>query len=147
MENNIVSFEKYIRARDERVRKRAIDGIDREEVHRYYTGIIDVSIRHLTLLQRYFIEEYLAEIIVGFFLRGVDASKQYRTGRTTEDIEHSYTKDHFLEIYSLANDYRLSRHIGEWDLYSVSIIAEDLSLKWFRNGLAYGKRQRKLKLL
>ncbi|MED0673316.1 DUF2521 family protein [Aneurinibacillus aneurinilyticus] len=147
MENNIVSFEKYARTRDESIRKRVMNGIDRKEVHEYYASVIHVSIRHLTLLQRYLIEEYLTEIICEFFFRGVDASKQYEAGRTTEEIEHSYTKEHFSTIYSLANEYRLSRHIGEWDVYSVFIIAEDVALKWFRNGLSYGKKQRKLRLL
>jgi hypothetical protein len=147
MENNIIWFEEYAQIRDNYNRCKAMKGIDREEVHSYYKTIIQVSICHLTSLQRYLIEEYMAEIISEFFFRGVEASRQCKTGRTIEEIERSYTKDHLPKIYSLANDHRLSRHIGEWDFYSISIIAEDAALKWFRSGLAYGRKQRKLKLL
>jgi hypothetical protein len=146
MENNILSFAEHARVRGDSIRRKVMEGIDLEEVHRYYNTIIDVSIRHLTLLQRYLVEEYLAEIISEFFFRGVEASKQYKAGRTTSEIEQSCVRD-FGKVYALAHEFRLSRHLGEWDLYSVSIMAEDLAGKWFHNGLAYGKRQRKLRLL
>ncbi|MFT9850344.1 hypothetical protein [Aneurinibacillus sp. REN35] len=147
MENNIVSFEKHMRTRDESVRKRVLEWIDREEVHQYYIDIIEVSIRHLTRLQRYLVEEYLGEMIAECFFQGVDASKQYEAGYTTEEIESRYSKDQLSTIHSLMSNYRLYRHLGEWDLYSISIIAEDVARRWFRKGLAYGRKQRKLKLL
>ncbi|MED0738187.1 DUF2521 family protein [Aneurinibacillus thermoaerophilus] len=147
MDSNIVSFEERARIRNENMRKKIKDGIDIQEVRRYYYNTVEVSIRHLPLLQRYLVEEYLAEIIYEFFFQGVAASKLYKAGRTAEEIERSYSQQHLLSIYTLANDFNLMSRLGEWDFYSVSIIAEDLAAKWFRHGLVYGKKQRKLRLL
>lgn len=147
MENNIISFETHVRAREEMMREKLISGIDRKEVHDYYKNVIHASIDHLTRLQRYLVEEYLAEIITSFFVHGVDASREYGLGRTEEEIERDAMKRLFASVYTLLGNYRLSRYLNEWDLYSVSILAEDLAGRWFRSGLAYGRKQRKLRLL
>ncbi|MBN6187528.1 DUF2521 family protein [Aneurinibacillus sp. BA2021] len=146
MDDNVISFTERRRIRDEDARMRVMKWIDRGEVYQYYVDIIEVSIRHFTRLQRYVAEEYLSEVISESFFRGVHASRQYEAGWTTEDIVNRYNQDHAALLYSLASEYRLSRHLGEWDLYSVSIIAEDVTGKWFQKGLAYGRKQRKLKL-
>ncbi|BAU26067.1 hypothetical protein DFP93_13062 [Aneurinibacillus soli] len=147
MENNIVSFETHVRAREKMMREKLLSGIDRREVYQYYENVIRASIEHLTLLQRYIVEEYLAEIITSFFIHGVDASREYELGRTDKEIERAAMKRLFASIYSLSGDYRLSRHLNEWDLYSISVLAEDLAGRWFQHGLAYGRKQRKLRLL
>lgn len=147
MENNIVSFETHVRAREAMMREKLLSGIDRREVHQYYQNVIRTSIEHLPLLQRYIVEEYLAEIITFFFMQGVDASREYRLGRTDKEIERDAMKRWFASIYTLSEDYRLSRHLNEWDMYSISILAEDLAGRWFRHGLAYGRKRRKLRLL
>lgn len=147
METNIISFETHVRAREESMRERLLSGIDRKEVHEYYRNVIQASIDHLTRLQRYLVEEYLAEIITSFFIHGADASREYEWGRTEAEIERDAMKRLFASIYTLSGEYRLSRHLNEWDLYSVSILAEDLAGRWFRSGLAYGRKQRKLRLL
>ncbi|WCN37673.1 hypothetical protein [Aneurinibacillus uraniidurans] len=147
MENNIVSFETHVRAREAMMREKLLSGIDRQEVHQYYQNVIRTSIEHLPLLQRYIVEEYLAEIITFFFMQGVDASREYRLGRTDKEIERDAMKRWFASIYTLSEDYRLSRHLNEWDMHSISILAEDLAGRWFRHGLAYGRKRRKLRLL
>jgi hypothetical protein len=147
MNDNVVSFGEWAQAQNEMVKEKIISGIDRHEVNRYYDKVINVSIQHLSLLERYLIEGYLGEIIIRFFMIGAEASKQRLAGRTPEEIETVYSKDFYQCIYEIAGDFRINRHVGEWDAYSVSIMAEDLSVKWFRKGLEYGERQRKMRLL
>ncbi|WP_027415384.1 DUF2521 family protein [Aneurinibacillus terranovensis] len=145
--DNVVSFQQWSQEKDEWLREKVLDGIDGGEILNYCHTIIRPSISHLRFLQRYMVERFLLEIIAEFFYVGVQASKLYRTGRSGQEIEQMYEVRFALHIQEIADMFKVNRCIGEWDAYSVFIIAEDLSGKWFRKGMAYGEKQRKLRLL
>ncbi|WCK54795.1 hypothetical protein PP175_01795 [Aneurinibacillus sp. Ricciae_BoGa-3] len=145
--DNIVSFEQWSQNKVELLKERVVHGIDREEVKDYYRSIVSHSVGHMTLLQRYTVEQYLLEVLSEFFYLGAQASKQYRLKRTEEEIEQSVSGIFFDKLCTLAAEFHINRYLGEWDAYSISIIAEDLAAKWFRKGFTYGQKLRKLRLL
>jgi hypothetical protein len=145
--DNIVSFDQWSQNRADMLKEKVVHGIDRQEVKGYYQSIVSQSIGHMTLLQRYTVEQYLLQVVSEFFYLGTQASRQYRLERSTEEIEQSVSGTFFNKICTLSAEFHINRYIGEWDAYSVSIIAEDVAGKWFRKGLTYGQKLRKLRLL
>lgn len=147
MENNIVSFQKMAESRDEFLQQKALHGIDSKELNKYYDTVVRDSIQHYSFLQKYLAEEYLGETVIDSFTMGIRASKLRLDGKCIEDIEKVYSHDLQNMLAELSGKHQLYQYLRDWDVYSLSILAEDLSGKWFRKGVLYGEKQRKMKLM
>lgn len=147
MDNNIVSFEKMAENRDEFLQRKALLGIDSKELNKYYDTVVRDSIQHYSILQKYLAEEYLGETVIDSFTMGIRASKLRLDGKNMEDIEKVYLCDLRSLLTDLSGKHQLYQYLRDWDVYSLSIMAEDLSGKWFRKGVLYGEKQRKMKLM
>lgn len=147
MENNIVSFEKLAASRQEALQKKALYGIDNQELNKYYQTIVKESIQHFSFLQKYIAEEYLGDTVIDSFTMGIRASKLRLNGKSVEEIEKVYSHDLQESLADLAGKHQLYQFLRDWDVYSLSIMAEDLSGKWFRKGILYGEKQRKMRLM
>lgn len=147
MENNIVSFQKMAENRDEVLQQKALYGIDSKELNKYYDTVVRDSIQHYSFLQKYLAEEYLGETVIDSFTMGIRASKLRLDGKDIEDIERVYSRDLQNLLTELLGKHQLYQYLRDWDVYSLTIMAEDLSGKWFRKGVLYGEKQRKMKLM
>ncbi len=147
MENNIVSFQKIADSRNQVLQQKALYGIDSKELNKYYDTVVRDSIQHYSILQKYLAEEYLGETVIDSFTMGIRASKLRLDGKNMEDIEKVYLCDLRSLLTDLSRKHQLYQYLRDWDVYSLSIMAEDLSGKWFRKGVLYGEKQRKMKLM
>ncbi|MEW9670197.1 DUF2521 family protein [Ammoniphilus sp. 3BR4] len=147
MEDNIVSFEKLANHRHEALQKKALYGIDSQELNKYYQTIVKDSIEHFSFLQKYLAEEFLGDTVIDSFTMGIKASKLRLDGKSLEEIEQVYSRDLQDSLAQLSSRHQLHQFLREWDVYSLSIMAEDLGGKWFRKGVLYGEKQRKMRLM
>lgn len=147
MDNNIVSFEKVAANRNEVLQQKAMYGIDSKELNQYYETIVKESIGHFSFLQKYITEEFLGETVIDSFTMGIKASKLRLDGKTVEEIERVFSSDIDHLISTLSGKHQLYQFLRDWDVYSLTIMAEDLSGKWFRKGIQYGEKQRKMRLM
>ena len=146
-ENNIVSIEEKAASRHQSMRKKAMNGIDTKELNEYYEKIVKESIHHFSFLQKYLAEEFLGDIVIETFAMGLEASKHCLDGKEPEQIEPIYATSLHLTLSDLCSKHQMYQFFQEWDAYSLTIMAEDLSGKWFRKGVHYGQKQRKLRLM
>jgi hypothetical protein len=93
------------------------------------------------------VEEFLYDVVIELFLFGMQASKHRLYGKSMQEIEKMYEKDIFQKTVLLFGKHRIHTYLRELDEYSVQIIAEDLAVRWFKKGVHYGEKQRKLRLL
>jgi len=147
MDNNIVSFQKQAEYRYEALQQKLIHGIDTKELNKYYETVVKESTQHLSFLQRYLAEEYLGETVIDSFTMGVKASKLRLDNRTVEEIEEVYSKDLRGLLSTLLGKHDLMQFLGEDDVDSLIMMSYELSEKWFRKGILYGEKQRKLRLM
>ncbi|RXT05331.1 DUF2521 family protein [Ammoniphilus sp. CFH 90114] len=147
MEDNIVSFEKLAVDRHEALQKKALYGIDSQELNKYYEAVVKDTIEHFSFLQKYLAEEFLGDTVIDCFTMGIKASKLRLDGKSVEDIEYVYSHDLQESLAQLSQRHQLYQFLRELDVYSLSMMAEDLGGKWFRKGILYGEKQRKMRLM
>jgi len=147
MDNNIVSFQKVAEYRYEALQQKVIHGIDTKELNKYYESVVKESTQHLSFLQKYLAEEFLGETVIDSFTMGVKASNLRMDNRTVEQIEYAYNKDLQNLLTTQLNKHDLTQFLAEDDVHSIIRIANELGDKWFRKGVLYGEKQRKLRLM
>ncbi|HJV47067.1 MAG TPA: DUF2521 family protein [Bacillota bacterium] len=144
---NVVSLEKIVQNRNNLLKKKAMNGIDSKELNDYYNNVIKESFKHLTFLQKYIAEEFLGDTVIDCFALGMQASKLCLYGRAPDEIEIIYAGNLAHILAELSAKHEIYKYMREWDVYSLTILGEDLSNKWFRKGIFYGEKQRKLRLI
>jgi|GEM_PF-3159296 len=147
MENNVISLEQKAADRNSILKKKAMHGIDNKELNDYYNKVVKGSIHHLSFLQKFVAEEYLGDTVIDSFAMGIEASKLRLDGKSVEGIVEVFATDLHSKLAELGGKHQLYQYLRENDIYSITIIAEDLSNQWFRKGIIYGEKQRKLRLM
>lgn len=144
---NVISFEKIMEDRNQLWKKKAINGIDSKELNDYYNNVVKESVGHLTFLQKYIAEEFLGDAVIDSFALGMEASKHRLYGKTIDEIEAIYSGNLAHTLAELSSKHEIYQYLKEWDVYSLTILAEDLSTKWFIKGIQFGEKQRKMRLI
>jgi hypothetical protein len=147
LSKNVISLEKIVEDRSQLLRKKALNGIDSKDLNEYYNKMVKDSIKHLTFLQKYIAEEFLGDTVIDCFALGMAASKLCLHGKSHEEIENIYSGDLAHKLAELSGKHQIYQYLAEWDVYSLTIMGEDLSTKWFRKGIQYGEKQRKMRLI
>jgi hypothetical protein len=145
--NNVVPIGERAATRYESLKQRAIDGIDTKELSEYYNTMVKECIQHFSYLQKYLAEEFLGDIVIESFTLGMEASKCCLSGKDREEIFNAYAMNLHTLQSELCSKHRLFQYFREWDTYSLTIMSDDLVSKWFRKGVDYGQKQRKLRLM
>jgi hypothetical protein len=146
-EENIVQFSQKVQERRKIFKEKALRGIDSKELMDYYNRIIRESIYHFSFLQKYITEEFLGETVIECFAMGMEASRHCLSGKELEEIEQIYDQEISGKLVQLIGTHEIHQYLREWDAYSVTMLAEDLCGKWFRKGIQYGEKQRKMRLI
>lgn len=148
MQHNIISLTEKAEIRRRKFREKAIQGIDAHELHEYYEEMIKTAVHHLSFLQRYLVEEYLYAVVEELFSYGVEVSKScVQNGYEPEEMIEESRNERMNRVNKLSSRHLIHQYVGDWDLESVMILADDMADRWFVKGLHYGIKQRKLKLL
>ena len=147
MDNNVVSFQKLAEHRYEALQEKLLYGIDTKDLNKYYDTVVKDSILHFTFLQKYLAEEFLGETVIDSFTMGVKASKLRLDNKEIEEIQHVYFRDIQQQLKSLLGKHDLTQYLLEEDVKLISKMANELSERWFRKGVIYGEKQRKLRLM
>lgn len=147
MDNNIVSFQKIAEFRNEALQQKIIHGIDPKELNIFYETVVKEKTQHLSFLQKYLAEEFLGETVMDSFTLGVKASNLRLDNRTIEEIEYVYRNDLLNLLSTLLGQNDLVQYVGEEDTHLLIKMADELSQNWFRKGIVYGEKQRKLRLM
>lgn len=145
--DNIVSLEQKVQKKHKAMREKVLKGLDSHELHTYYEKVIKYSVRHLSYLQRYMVEEFLYEVVQELFYFGVISSKPCLVGKEPEEIIREKESKLVEKVRTIYGKHLIYQYVGEWDAEAVMMIAEDIAFNWFEKGVRYGKKQYKLKLL
>jgi hypothetical protein len=147
VKDNVVSLTNYAKIRNEEKRIKSLKGIDRQKIQAFYREFITPSISHMSLLQRFLVEGFFMDILFLYFVLGVDASRRCMMGESEEDVLEKTMKYNFHKIPDLARQMNLHRYIDELELHGIFILAEEIAMTWLLDGIRYGVKQRKLRLL
>lgn len=147
MKNKVVSFSSHAKVRNAERRAKVLKGIDRKKIQEYHKEFVEPTIRHMSLLQRFLVDEYLMDILFVFFILGVDASRLCMGGENQEAILERTFQRNLDKIPQVASRMELNQYIDDWDLYGVYLLAESIAEKWVHEGIEYGIKQRKMRLL
>lgn len=147
MSDNVVSFQEKARQRYESLRQKATRGIDRQELFAYYERVLKERIEHFTALQRSIAEEILGETLIDSFTMGAEASKLRLANKRVEEIEKVYAADIEALLLDILSQSKMAALRSEEDVILLAKTAKELGRDWFRKGVFYGERQRKLRLI
>lgn len=147
MDQNVVSFQEKAEHRYEALQQKVMRGIDSKELYAYYDQVVKDRIEHLAFIQRDIAEEFLGEAVIDSFTMGVEASKLRLVNKRIDLIEEVYFQDLKDLLADLLINYKLVKSHSEEDVALLSKMAKELGRDWFRKGVFYGERQRKLRLI
>lgn len=147
VKDNVVSLTNYAKIRNEEKRIKFLKGIDRKKIQTYYKDYIVPSISHMTLLQRFLVDGFFMDVVFLYFVLGVDASRRCMLGEDQDDVLEKTLEFNLYKIPSLATQANLHQYIEDWELHGVFVLAEEIAATWLLEGIQYGIKQRKMRLL
>lgn len=147
MHQKVASFADYWDEKKARLKEKAMVEISSGEMTNHHEKWIDEEFQHLTFLQKFIVEEFVYEVMVEVFVLGAEASRPLNFGKQEKRILQAYADDIKHLIEKTYERHRLFQYIQEMDGDSIQVLVQRLADQSFSKGLAYGERQRKLRLI
>lgn len=147
VKDNVISLTNYAKIRNEERRIKFLKGIDRKKIQTYYKEFITPSISHMTLLQRFIVDGFCMDVLFLYFVLGVDASRRCMMGEDKDEVVEKTFEQNLQKLPAMATQMNLHQYIEDWELHGVFVLAEEIAATWLLEGIQYGIKQRKMRLL
>jgi hypothetical protein len=101
----------------------------------------------MTLLQRFLVDGFFMDVLFLYFVLGVNASRRCMLGEDQDEILEKTIEYNLYKIPAMATQINLHQYIEDWELHGIFVLAEEIAATWLLEGIRYGIKQRKMRLL
>jgi hypothetical protein len=143
----IIQLKELAQERQEKIRDEALKKFPWHEIELYHQEMVEPLARYLSINKRIMLLEMVYRLgFEAFYLGMLERKSAYALKkRIKEEIDwediyiHHYRKEGDRLIQSILNSFSLFQWLDEWYAQSVLLVFEDLTRRWFIEGVTRHK--------